>query len=179
MEAEGISLAAMIGIVGAILTVLIKFFDVLDSWKKSRKNNLKVKKEIDDTIKEVEFINGWLTAVNSATKHEEGEKRRSIALNRLDHLMSNYQRYCHSETAEKMDKGEEGASNKWFYVISAFLGLAILGLFVDDNDNWSFVHFQNNLDSDTVVGFVFIFVVWFYFLWNSRFMRKSRRLSEN
>ena len=171
MEAESVNIAAVIGIVGAILTVLIKFFDVLGSWRKSRRSDLKVKKGIDDTIKEVEFINGWLTAINSTSNNEEGDKRRGIALNRLDHLMSNYQRYCHDDTAEKTSIGSDGRSNKWFYVISAFFGMAIFGLFVDDEDNWSLSTFQNNLDTDTMIGFVLIFVVWLYFLLNSRFVK--------
>ncbi len=174
METESVNFAAIIGIVGAILTVFIKFFDVLGSWRKSRKQDVKIKKEIDQTIKEVEFINGWLTAINNASTNQEGEKRRRIALNRLDHLMSNYQHYCRAETAEKTPT-TEGVSNKWFYVISTFFGLAILGLFIDDKDNWSLTYFQNNMDTDTIIGFSFILIVWIYFLLNSHFMIQSRK----
>ncbi len=88
--------------------------------------------------------------------------------------MSNYQHYCHAETAKKTPT-TEGISNKWFYVISTFFGLAILGLFIDDNDNWSLTYFQNNMDMDTIIGFSFILIVWIYFLLNSHFMIQSRK----
>lgn len=34
METDNISLTAVIGIIGAILTVFIKLFDAINSWKK-------------------------------------------------------------------------------------------------------------------------------------------------
>lgn len=175
MESEGMNITAIIAVAGGVLTILIRFFDVLDSWRKSRKNDFRVKKELDGTIKEIEFINGWLAAVSSAANNEEGDKRRGIALTRLDFLMSHYQRCCHLDKEEKISASKEG-SNKWFYVISTFFGLAILGLFVDEEDNWSLASFQTNFDTDSMIGLGFIFVVWIYFLLNSSFVNQSRKL---
>ncbi|MBL4711805.1 MAG: hypothetical protein JKX75_04800 [Gammaproteobacteria bacterium] len=173
MEADSVSMTAIVGIIGAILTVFIKLFDVINSWKKSRKDDIRVKKEIDDTLKEVEFINGWLTAVNNSTNDKERNARRNIALNRLDNLMSHYQSYCSVEKIEPTI-ADATKGNKGFYAMSVFLGLVILGLFVDDEDNWSMTYFQNNLDSDTLLVFGIFFVIWIYFLFNSRFYSKIR-----
>lgn len=173
METDSISLTAIIGIIGAILTVFIKLFDAINSWKKSRENDLRVKKEIDHTIKEVEFINRWLEAVDHSTSDKELASRRSVALDHLDNLMVNYQNYCSEEKIEPTYSNAK-KGNKWFYAISVFLGMGVLGLFVDDNDDWSIIYFQENLDSDTLLGFGLLLIIWVYFLINSSFFDKVR-----
>ncbi|PCI07474.1 MAG: hypothetical protein COB77_04585 [Gammaproteobacteria bacterium] len=173
METDSVGLTAIVGIIGAILTVLIKLFDVLGSWKKSRENDRIVKKEIDYTIREVEFINGWLTAVNNSSSDKERELRRNIALGHLDNLMSNYQNYCAPKKVG-VTSTESKKSNKWFYALSVFLVMSILGMFVDDEDNWSITYFQNSFDQDTIIGLGFFLMVWVYFLLNSSFISKYR-----
>lgn len=140
---------------------------------KNRENDLRVKKEIDHTIKEVEFINRWLEAVDNSSSDKELESRRSVALSHLDSLMLAYQNYCSEEKFEPAYTKPK-KSNKWFYAISVFLGMGVLGLFVDDEGNWSITYFQNNLDSDTLLGFGFLLVIWVYFLINSSFFDKRR-----
>ena len=64
-------------------------------------------------------------------------------------------------------------NNKLIYAISVFLALAILGMFIDDNDECSLIYFQNNLDTDTVIGLGFFLVIWVYFLSNSSILDRN------
>ena len=174
METDGISITAIVGIIGAILTVFIKLFDAINSWKKSRETSNRVKREIDHTIKEVSFINNWVEAVKNSSNGEALEARREVALGYLDGLMQTYENYSSLEKTEPAYT-EPQKGDKWFYAISVFLVLGVLGLFVDDEDNWSMTYFQQNLDTDTLVGFGFILAVWVYFLINSRLFENYKK----
>tara|TARA_R110000868_G_scaffold391396_4_gene661526 strand:- start:47429 stop:47974 length:546 start_codon:yes stop_codon:yes gene_type:complete len=172
MESETLGLTAIIGTIGAVLTVLIKLFDMISSWKKTRDKAKQVNKEIDHTLKEIEFINGWLAAVDKVSTAEDVKQRQSIALKRLDQLMQSYQHYCRGEKLPPPQlQSEKG--NGWFYAISAFMLLAIMGMFVDDNDEWSLQAFKHNMDSDAAIGLGFFLFVWVYFFINSRFFKRS------
>lgn len=173
MESESINFNAIIAIIGALLTVAIKMFDVIASWKKSRESERRTALEIDLAIKDVEFINGWLAAVGQSSDAQEREARKKIALGHLDGLMQTYQQSRSVEPPQLEKAGKK--SNTWFYVISGFLGFGIIGLFIDDNDEFSLQYFQQNLDQDTLIGFGFILIIWVYFLINSRFFERFRR----
>ncbi|MCR8922079.1 hypothetical protein NO559_04810 [Dasania sp. GY-MA-18] len=171
MESETLSLTAIIGTIGAVLTVLIKLFDMISSWKKTRDKDKQVNKEIDHTLKEIEFINGWLAAVGKANSDADNQQRQTIALKRLDQLMQSYQQYCRGEKqAPPQLQAQKG--NGWFYAISIFMLLAVMGLFVDDNDDWSLQAFQHNMDSDAAIGLAFFLMIWVYFFINSRFFKR-------
>ena len=51
MESDAIGLTAIIGTIGAIITALIKLFDAMKSWKETRDDDRRIKKEIDHTLK--------------------------------------------------------------------------------------------------------------------------------
>ncbi len=167
MEESGMSLGAVLGLIGATLTVLIKLFDVLDSWRKNRKDDRRIKTGIDHSIKEIEFINGWLEAVGKSSDDHERETRRRAALMRLDGLMENYRNYCSTDNAELVATASQ-KNNKAFYALSIFLAMAVLGLFTDDNGDWSLASFEQNMDSDTVLGLAVFAALWAYFFRVSR-----------
>ena len=168
MGESGMSWGAALGLIGATLTVLIKLFDVLESWRKSRKDDRRVKTGIDHSIKEVEFINGWLEALDKSSDDQERETRRRTALMRLDGLMENYQSYCSTDNVVASAPASQ-KNNKAFYAISIFLVMGILGLFTDDDGNWSLESFAQNMDSDTALGLAIFAALWAYFFRNSRF----------
>jgi len=172
MDTDSVSISAVIGVVGALLTVIIKLFDVIASWKKSRESERRSAHEIDQAIKDVDFFNRWLDAVKKTTNEQEWQARREVALTHLDLLMHGYRDY-RDETAQPVEPPRR-KGNAWFYVISVFLLFGILGLFVDDNGEFSLQYFSQNLDQDTLIGFGFIFLIWVYFLINSRFFDRIR-----
>ncbi len=171
MEADSLSISTIISIIGGILAVLIKLFDVINGWKKSRENNYKLEKGIQHNIEAVSFINSWVEAVNSSATDKERDTRQQVALQHLDHLMENYQKPPGTQTAldEKTDQKKD---NKLFYAMSVFLFMAVAGLFVDDDDNWSASYFVENLDSDTALGFGLFFALWVYFFVNSNWYQR-------
>lgn len=175
MEGDSLSLTAIIGIIGALLTVLIKLFDAISSWKKSRDSEVKEKRGIDQVNKEVNFINTWLSAVSNAATGNELESRKSLALARLDQLMESNK--AQMSQAEKLRTvvTDKPKSNTGFYAMSIFLVFAILGLFIDEEDNYSLNYFYENLDSETLLGFIFFLAIWVYFLINSKFFSKNSR----
>lgn len=174
MESEAISLTAIIGTIGAIITALIKLLETLKSWKENRDDDKRIKKEIDHTLKEIDFINNWLGTVNKACDEESFQERQNTALKRLDHLMATYQQYCQEDKPAPAEPVKSKKGNGWFYAISIFLGLAIMGMFVDDNDNWSLTYFQQNFDSDSLIGLIFFLFIWVYFYINSSFFGSKR-----
>ena len=88
MDESSTSVPAMIGIIGAILTVIIKTFEALSAWKEGRDEDNRAIKEIRHAQQEVEFINVWLDAVNKTSNDQQHSERTDEALSRLDRLMS-------------------------------------------------------------------------------------------
>ncbi len=171
MDGDGASINAIIAVIGAILAVSIKFFDAIGFWKKSRDKNLLEEKQANQTFAEIKLIKSWLEAVSSSADGAELESRRKLALTRLDNLMTNYQVSIQpQENIKVVSKNKK--NNTWFYVMSAFLAVAILGMFVDDEDELSINYFLENLDTDTIIGFCFVLIVWVYFLVTSSFFKK-------
>ena len=175
MESDSISVTALIGIVGALLTVFIKLFDAISSWKKSRDTSARERLEIQHTAEEVSFIQSWLEAVANSTDGAELESRRHIALKRLDHLMGAYQQHNFPEKQPSQQiapKTRAKNNDKGFYAISIFLVLGILGLFIDDEGEFSTSYFMMNIDTDAILGFSFFLAIWVYFLVTSSFFHK-------
>ena len=174
MDGGGTSINAIIAVIGAFLAVSIKFFDAVGSWKKSRDKNQLEKKEANHTFEEIKLIKTWLEAVSSSADGAELESRRKLALTRLDNLMTNYQK--NNQPQENIINiqavSDKKKSNTWFYVMSAFLAVAILGMFVDEEDELSMNYFLANLDTDAIIGFSFVLIVWVYFLVTSSFFKK-------
>ncbi len=166
MESESLNISTIISIIGGILAVLIKLFDVINGWKKSRENNYKLEKSMEHNIRAVSFINNWVEAVNNSATDNERKSRQKTALQHLDQLMENYKKSPGTQTVLD-EKTVQKKDNKLFYAMSIFMMMAVGGLFVDDEDNWSTSYFMENLDTDTLLGFGLFFALWVYFFVNS------------
>jgi len=164
METASISIAAAFG---AILTVIIKFFDAIRSWRSSRNKDHLIKKEIDYALKEIEFINNWLLATNNTSSGKERDIRHETALKHLDNLMTNYQNYCSPKKTAQIAV-ETSKSDGWFYAMSSFFILLVLSIFVDENDKWALSNVQENLNTDSLLALSVFFLIWIYFLINSK-----------
>ncbi len=177
MESESLNISTIISIVGGMLAVLIKLFDVISGWKKSREDNYKFKKEMEHNIQAVSFINNWVEAVNNSATENERQSRQKTALQHLDQLMGNYQKPSNTQTALS-ENASRKKDNKLFYAMSIFMLMAVGGLFVDNEDNWSTSYFMENLDTDTLLGFGLFFALWVYFFvrsnWYQRLMAPKK-----
>ncbi len=171
MENDSINITAIISIIGAILTLFIKLFDVISSWRKSRIESIRLKKGIDGAIKEVEFINTWFSAIENSQDESVKQERQKTALEELDILMSKYKKLT-LKTIENQIDSRAKKNDKWFYAMTTFLLLGILGMFVDNEGVWSLKTFTNNWDSDTITGLIFLLIIWVYFFLNSNLYQK-------
>lgn len=170
---EGLSFASIVGIVGGLCTVLIKLFDLISSWKKSRDEAIQTRREIDQAQKEVEFISTWMKAVEQSTEGEELVMRKQNALRQLDQLMALNEGHV-LEAQQKVDKETaKPRSNTGFYVMTAFMLALTAGLFIDDEDNFSIDYFTATVDVDTVIGWSIFMVIWVYFLVNSKWFKRN------
>ena len=86
MDESSTSVPAMIGIIGAILTVIIKTFEALSAWKEGRDEDNRAIKEIRHAQQEVEFINVWLDAVNKTSNDQQHSERTDEAPVSYTHL---------------------------------------------------------------------------------------------
>ena len=96
-----------------------------------------------------------------------------MALGRLDQLMHSYKTYCQEEKLP-IEAAAPKKNNKWFYAMSTFLVLMVMGMFIDDDGEWSLSYFQHEFDSDAITGLIFFLIIWVYFYINSAFFKSSR-----
>jgi hypothetical protein len=167
---------ALLGLIGAIVAAAPGLLGVLATWVKNRDDISRAMRNLELAKTEVEFISAWLEVSAGLDADESLEHRREQARTRLDRLMQVNEVEVERREVEKTARTEVGkTSHLGFYIYSGFFFAMLLGSGIDDQDEFSFEYFKQEMAGEGGVVILLFGIVWLVLFVKS--FRSRRRLA--
>lgn len=165
---------AIFGLIGAFVGIVPGILTLVMNWLRNRDNVSRTLRELELAKSELEFLDRWLALADKLEQDEQvlAEQQRAKArlLSLVSKLEFSYSGLGLALTSVPSPKRQR--KKVAFYSYSGFLGFILLGSTINDDGEFDWDYFLNEIQGDGTTALIFFGIIWVWLL--LRFLRSAR-----